>query len=339
MSEPVEVLITVDFKEAQIQALQEAFPRLNVTLHPIRHAEEIPAEVWESTEVLYTDSVLPEPEQAPKLRWVQFHIAGIDKQVSAPILKKSDVIATSLSGANAQQIAEHIITMMLALGHKLPTLLAHQGRHEWSADRYKLFVPRELYGSTVGIVGYGSIGRQLARLLHQFEVKVLASKQNAMHPEDDGYAPANQGDPKGDYFERLYPPQALGSMFSECDFIAVTVPLTDSTRGMIGAKQLAAMKSSAFLIDVSRGGVVDQEALINALSERKIAGAALDVFMQEPLPTDSPLWELRNVIITPHIAGSSYHYNNRALALFKENMQRYLDKTPLFNQVNIQKGY
>jgi phosphoglycerate dehydrogenase-like enzyme len=339
MSEPIEVLITVEFKENQIQSLQEAFPRLNVTLHPTRHTEEIPAEIWENAEVLYTLSVLPEPEQAPKLRWVQFHSAGVDKQISAPILKKSDVIATSLSGANAQQVAEHTIAMMLALGHKIPTALAHQGRHEWSADRFKLFVPRELYGSTVGIVGYGSIGRQLARLLHQFEVKVLATKQNAMQPEDDGYTPEAHGDPQGDYFERLYPPQALGSMFSECDFVAVTVPLTDETRGMIGAQQLAAMKSSAFLIDVSRGGVVDQEALVSALSERKIAGAALDVFEAEPLPTDSPLWELRNVIITPHIAGGSYHYNDRALTLFKENMQRYLDKTPLFNQVNIQKGY
>ena len=103
--------------------------------------------------------------------------------------------------------------------------------------------------------------------------------------------------------------------------------------------ELAAMKPSAFLVDVSRGGVVDQEALIKVLSERKIAGAALDVFVEEPLPTDSPLWELANVIVTPHIAGGSYHYNDRALALFKENMQRYLDKTPLLNQISVQKGY
>jgi phosphoglycerate dehydrogenase-like enzyme len=169
--------------------------------------------------------------------------------------------------------------------------------------------------------------------------KVLATKSDAMHPADGGYVPQGMGDSQGDFVHRLYPAQALKSMLKECDFIVVTVPLTSETRGLVDAQMLYACKPGAYLVDVSRGGIVDHIALIKALLEHRLAGAALDVFPEEPLPKKSPLWEMPNVIITPHIAGVSAHYDERAMALFAENLSRYVADLPLLNIFDFKKGY
>jgi len=339
MEKHTHVLITLPFDEKLVDGLRKISADIKISQHATRQASEIPADVWERTEVLYTLNTLPQPEQAPKLRWVQFHWAGIDDISDAPILKKEGLIATTLSGANASQVAEFALTMLLALGHHLPGLLAQQGRNQWPSGRAERFTPQELRGSTVGIIGYGSVGRQIARLLQPFGVTVLASKQNAMQTEDHGYAPEGQGDAEGEFAQRIYPGKALRSMLQECDFVVVTVPLTEQTSGMIGEEQLAALKPNAYLIDVSRGGVIDHQALIAALEERKIAGATLDVFPEEPLPADSPLWEMPNVILTPHIAGFSAHYHERAAQLFGLNLRRYLEGKPLLNQFEFDRGY
>jgi phosphoglycerate dehydrogenase-like enzyme len=160
-----------------------------------------------------------------------------------------------------------------------------------------------------------------------------------MQPEDTGYTQEGMGDPEGNLPRRIYPFQALKSMIRECDFLVVTVPLTPETRGLIGAEELARMKDTAYLVDISRGGVVDHNSLIQSLKEGGIAGAALDVFPEEPLPEDSPLWKLPNVIISPHIAGVSPHYDQRAIDLFAENLQRYLNGEPLLNRVDLERGY
>jgi phosphoglycerate dehydrogenase-like enzyme len=246
---------------------------------------------------------------------------------------------TSMSGASASQMAEHAVMMMLALGHHMQEIFAHQRKAEWPSDRFELFTPLELRGSTVGIVGYGSIGRQIARLLQTFGAKVLATKRDIRHPEDPGYTVEGLGDPEGDLVNRLYPPQALGSMLKECDFVVVTLPRTKETRGLLGVKELAAFKPGAYLVDISRGEIVDQNALIPLLKEHKIAGAALDVFPVEPLPADSPLWKLPNVIITPHIAGFSAQYDERAAELFAQNLHRYLEELPLYNRLDLTHEY
>jgi phosphoglycerate dehydrogenase-like enzyme len=160
-----------------------------------------------------------------------------------------------------------------------------------------------------------------------------------MHPEDTGYIPEGQGDPSGDLVHRLYPAQALKSLLRECDFVVVSVPLTNDTRKMIGSEELASMKPTAYLIDISRGGVVDSTALLAALREKKIAGAALDVHSEEPLPQDSPFWKFANVIITPHISGITPNYNDRVIALFEENLHRYLSDSHLYNEFNLDRGY
>ncbi len=229
--------------------------------------------------------------------------------------------------------------MLLALGHRLPALVENQRQKGWPKDRWHRFLPVELNASTVGIVGYGSLGRETARLLHAFGAQVLATKRDARHPEDDGYAPPGHGDPEGRCVRRLYPAEALLHMLPECDFVVVTVPLTPATRGLIGREAFAAMKPGAYLVDVSRGGVVDHDALVEALRSGHLAGAALDVFPTEPLPPDSPLWEMPNVLLTPHIAGATAFYDQRAVALFAENLRRYLTGKPLLNRVDPQRGY
>lgn len=339
MNDPVEVLITLPFPDTLVAKLKAVSPRLKINVLRARRAEEIPSDVWVQTEVLYTNRVLPTPEQAPSLRWIQFHWAGIDHAIEAPILQKPDLVATTLSGAAASQIAEYVVMMALALGHLLPELISNQRRSEWPNERWERFKPRELRGSTVGIIGYGSVGRQVARLLQPFGAFVVATKRDAMHPEDLGYTSEGWGDPKGDFVHRLYPPEALRSMLKACDYVVVTVPLTPQTRGMVGVEEIAVLKPTAFLIDVSRGGVVDHGALIVALRDRKIAGVALDVYPEEPLPAESPLWKLPNVLLTPHISGNTSNYDERAIDLFAENLRRYLAGLPLFNRFDPIKGY
>lgn len=335
----VEILITMPMADSLLARLNELAPRVKANLIPAQKPEDVPAEVWSRTEVLYTNRIIPTAEQAPRLRWIQFHWAGVDHTLDAPILKKPGVMATTLSGAAASQMGEYVLEMLLSLGHRLPEILAHQKRAEWPRDRWERFLPVELRGSTVGIVGYGSIGRQIARLLQPFGASVLATKKDLMNPRDTGYTPADMGDPEGDLVNRLYPPEALHSMLKDCDFVVITVPKTQHTIGMIGSAEIAAMKPTAFLVDVSRGGVVDHAALIPALKDRKIAGAALDVYPEEPLPADSPLWKLPNVILTPHISGNTVHYNERAIDLFIENLQRYLNSLPLYNLIDLERGY
>jgi phosphoglycerate dehydrogenase-like enzyme len=339
MPETIEVLITLPFPEDLLAQLRGVSPRLNITVQKARVPEDVPGNVWKRTEVLYTNRVLPTPDQVPKLRWIQFHWAGVDHAVDDPLLQKRDLVATTLSGAAAPQMAEYVLMMLLALGHHLPDMIDHQNRTEWPKDRWERFGPQELSESTVGIVGYGSIGRQIARLLRGFGATILATKRDVMHPEDEGYVPKGLGDLAGEFVRRLYPPQALVSMIKECDFVVITVPLTEETKNLIGEREIGALKPSAYLVDVSRGGILDQEALIIALRERRIGGAALDVFPEEPLPPESPLWNFPNVIISPHISGNTPFYDERAVELFSENLHRYLAGMPLFNRIDPGRGY
>ncbi len=335
----IEVLITIPIGASLIKILQEVSPRLRLIVNPAQKAVEIPNGLWKRCEVLYTGSLLPSPEAAPNLKWIQFHYAGIDHALDSPLLEKPDLLVTTLSGAAASQTAEHVLAMLLAFARKLPAHQSMQVKSEWPKERGQALYPRELRTSTVGIVGYGSVGRQVARLLREFGATVLATKQDAMHPADSGFSMENLGDPDGDLVHRLYPSQALKSMLKDCDFVVVAVPLTRGTRGLLNAETLAACKPTAYLVDVSRGGVVDHAALIKALSEHKLAGAALDVFPEEPLPSKSPLWKFPNVILTPHMAGLSTHYEERAMRLFAENLSRYVAELPLYNLLDPVRGY
>ncbi len=160
-----------------------------------------------------------------------------------------------------------------------------------------------------------------------------------MHPEDLGYTVEGQGDPAGDFVHRLYPPEALLSMARECDYLVISVPLTTATRDLINSNVFGAMKESAYIIDISRGGIVNHSDLASAIRDHQIFGAALDVFPDEPLPQESPLWKLPNVLISPHISGNTPYYDARAAELFSVNLKRYLDGETLLNHVTLSTGY
>jgi phosphoglycerate dehydrogenase-like enzyme len=337
--QPVEILITLPFAEDIIAPLRERFPTINLTLHAARRPEDVPVELWKRVQVLYTDRVLPDPEFVPALCWLQFHSAGIDFAIGSPLLNKPGLQVTTLSGAAAPQTAEFALASILALAHHLPEVFTAQSRAEWPRERWDRYRPVELRGSAVGIIGYGSIGRELARLLQPFDVRILAVKFDAMHPADNEYTIPGLGDPDGNLFTRLYPFQALKSMLKTCDFVVVFTPLTTQTRGMFGPAELAAMKPGASLVVVGRGGVVNEQALIEALQERHLASAALDVFEEEPLSPTSPLWKQQNLMVTPHIAGLSAHYDSRAMDLFAANLARYLLDDSLFNRYEPARGY
>lgn len=335
----IEVLTTVPFPEPVMQQLRAISPRIRITFNPATKSEEIASETWHRTEVLYTDILVPDLAQVPNLKWVQFHYAGIDFVQGSDLLNRKELKITSMSGASAIQEGEYILMMLLALGHHMKDLAVNQEKAEWPADRWNRFVPVELTGSTVGLVGYGSISREVARLLQPFKVKVLAAKRDVMHPEDQGYIIEGYGDPGGDYFDRLYPIEALKSMLKECDYVVITLPLTPVTDGLIGEEELSAMKPGAYLVHISRGGVVDEKALLNALTEKRLAGAAVDVFSQEPLPPDNPLWKAPNLILTPHVSGFSPKYKERAGIMFAENLKRYLRGEPLLNDYQPERHY
>jgi len=339
MSKKIEVLVTLPIQEQLVEEIAQVSNHISLNVIPARAGKEISSEYWQKVEVLYTMHTLPAPDQAPNLRWVQSYLSGIDKILDNPLFEKQDLVLTTMSGANSSQVAEHVLTMLLALGHKLPDFFDLQHKIEWMEDKGLRYVPQELRESTVGIIGYGSIGRQVAHLVSAFGATVLGTKRDLMTPDDEGYTLDEMGDPKGALFTRLYPPQAIRSMMKECDFVVVCVPLTAETLGLVGKDQLAALKPSAFLVDISRGGVVDHEALISALSEGQLAGAALDVFPEEPLPPESPLWQMPNVIITPHVAGFSHAYNQRANKMFVENLQRYIAGEEMLNRVDFDRGY
>ncbi len=339
MTKNLEVLTTIPFPESVMQKLREVSPHIRLTMHPAQKVEDIPSELWNRVEVLYTDLLMPDPAWVPNLRWIQYHYAGIDFIQNSPLLNKPDCVITNMSGASSIQESEYILGMMLALGHKLPDLIQNQRRAEWPVDRWERFTPTELTGSTVGLVGYGSIARELARLLIPFNVTLLAAKRDVMHPEDTGYTIEGHGDPEGNYFHRLYPIQALKSMISECNFVVVTLPFTPETKNLIGEAELRTMKPGSFLIVISRGGIVDEAALHKVLEEKHLGGAVLDVFSQEPLPSESPLWKSANAILTPHVSGFSPLYKERAGLLFAENLRRYLRGEPLLNQYEVGRSY
>jgi phosphoglycerate dehydrogenase-like enzyme len=329
------IVVAMDFSDELMQQVRDAAPGFKVE----RHFPDVPEAVWGDTEILYTLRRYPTPEQAPRLRWIQLHFAGVDSALKNPIIQAEDIEVTSASGIHATPIAEYVLGMMLAFNLKLPLMMKHKTQATWPEKRHEIFVPKPLRNKTVGIVGYGSIGREVARLAQSFGMTVLAAKRNVKRTDDPDYTEPGLGDPTGDIPERIYPTQALASMAKECDYLVIAAPSTKETHHMVNAEVLGAMKKTAVIINIARGELIDEAALISALAAEKIGGAALDVFEQEPLPAGSPLWNLENVIISPHVSGNNADYHKRAAALFVENLRRYIEKRPLLNRLERDRGY
>lgn len=330
------VLTQSPMPESLIEKLRAVSPRLHVEHRTAQKIDEL-GDALSSVEVLYTTQLLPTPEQAPRLRWVQCHFAGVNHLINSPLINK--VTLTTSSGVHVPVMAEYVVLMMLAFSHRLPRMIEHQHAIKWSDDRWKLFAPRELRDCVLGIIGYGSIGREVARVAKAFGMRVLATKRDTDQTIDHGWHLPNVGDPEGTSVDQMYSPKDLYAMLGESDFVLVAVPFTAETKLLVNAEALRAMKKDAVLINVARGGIVDEEALANALRENRLGGAALDVFAQEPLPKESPLWTAPNMIISPHVSGFTLRYDERVMSLFAENLRRYVNGENLLNVVDVSKGY
>lgn len=275
----------------------------------------------------YFGWLTPEAWAAAKaLRWVQASSTGVDGFLKLPGFGDSDVILTNARGTHAAPLAEHALAMIFAFTRGIKTYVLHQQAHRWSREVRASGALVELTGSTLGIVGFGSVGQALAKRAAAFGMHIHAVDLLSQDPVD--------------YVERTGAEDDLDALLAASDYVVITVPLTAKTRGMISAARLARMKPSAILVGISRGGVIDEPALIAALHEGRIAAAALDVFEEEPLPTDSPLWDMDNVLITPHAAGGSQYEASTICDIFKENVGRYLrGEFPLQNQVDKDLGF
>lgn len=336
----IEILSTISLTEDQIKQIQALDERIKLDVSKAKDANKISDEMWRKTEILFSSGAyLPPAEKVPNLRWLHSSYAGVETILDNPLLTQPDLQVTSSSGVAISQMGEYVIMMLLALGHKLPQMAIAQREKRWVEDKQVSLVPKELRGSTVGIVGYGSIGREVARQLYAYGATVLASKRDVMHPEDTGYTPEGLGDPHGNYFHRLYPNEGLRGMLKDCDFVVLSLPRTRDTECLFNKEMFEAMKPGAFFINVSRGQLVDEGALIEALRSGHIGGAALDVFSEEPLPADSPLWSQPNLILTPHISAYSINMMNQVFDLFVENLKRYLKEESLYNLVSLEQGY
>ena len=337
MTDPIEVLVVnrQPFSEHLLERLRAVSPRLRVRQHVAKTVDEV-GDAWATAEALYTSGPLPTPELAPRLRWIQSQNAGVNRMLDAgPILEQ--VTLTSASGIHAPVMGQFVLLMLLAHAHGLPRMLEDQGKAYWpDQDKYE---QHELRDATVGIVGYGSIGREVARLAVAFGMRVLAFKRAPDSTADTGYTVPGTGDPAGDLPERIYAFEDLPAMLGECDYVVLAAPLTPATRNLINAETLRAMKPGAFLVNVGRGGSVDEPALVEALQSGTIGGAGLDVFAKEPLPAGSPLWGMPNVIISPHVSGSTSRYDERVMALFAENLKRYVAGEELLNVIDVEQGY
>lgn len=312
-------LVVSPMPPEQLEELRRVAPTLQIVV--ARGEREALREIADADGVLGFAS--PQILRAGKrLRWVQVGSAGVE-HVLSPEMLDHPAILTNAQRVYGPAIADHTFAMLLAFTRGLRELLPRQSSGAWRApNRGRL---DELEGKTVLIVGLGGIGTEVARRAAAFGMRVWATDPKEM--------------PKPPFVERLEKPDRFHALLSGADVLVSAVPLTKETRGMIGEREFKLMKPGAYLINVSRGGVVDTAALVRALKDGRLAGAGLDVTDPEPLPTSSELWAMENVIITPHIAGQSPGSRRRLFELLKENVRRFAAGEPLLNVVDKQKGY
>ncbi len=259
-------------------------------------------------------------ERASRLRWIHATAAGVDTLLF-PAVQEGKVVLTSSVGVHTTGLPEHVMALVLMFARRLHVAVRSQMAHRWNRASS---MGEEVAGKTLGVLGLGAIGRALSHRASAFGMRVIGTKRT---PEPIPHV------------ERILPPEGTDEVLRESDFVAVILPLTPQTRGLIDARALGLMKRTAVLINVGRGAVVQETALIGALRAGTIAGAGLDVFEREPLPADSPLYDMENVVITPHVSGASPTYFDRAIPFFCENLRRYLAGQPMTNVVDPARGY
>ena len=311
------ILINTKVSQEHVAKIETGFPTIEV--RQTDNPEEA-RELVKGSEILVTwkNAFQPEFWESSGLRWVHLLSAGIDGLVVPPTAQ-GRVLLTNSRGIHGIPISEHVFALMLAFSRGLNQYGRNQTQRKWRQGQLT-----ELRGKTLGIVGFGSIGREIARLGAAFGMRVLVVKRSPGAAAE---------------VSRVVGPEGLEMVLKESDYLVLALPLTAESRRLLGARELELMKPSAILINIARGEIVNEEVLARALEQKVIAGAGLDVFEAEPLPPDSPLWQLDNCIITPHCAALSPQYMTRATDLFCRNLDAYINGDPLPTAVDLLRGY
>jgi glyoxylate/hydroxypyruvate reductase A len=332
----VRLVITSPLSDELVARIRATDARLDVVhepdlLAPPRHACDHPLPTFENpgarerwnalldeAEVLFDFGPLelaPTLPGRPHLRWIQATSAGVGKLAERVGLTESSVAVTTASGVHARPLAEFVVLAMLMFGKDVLRLEREQREHHW-----ELYSGEETRGKTVCVVGLGKIGREVARLARALDARVVGTVRELRGRTVDDLG-----------VERLEPTDRLDELLPDADVLVLAVPHTAMTHRIVDARRLALLKPGAILVNIARGDVVDEAALVEALRSGRLRGAALDVFEQEPLPPESPLWDLPNVFVSPHSASNVAAENGRIVELFQENIRRYLEGRPLLN--------
>ncbi len=327
VSSSLKVVTTFPFSVESQQLLKEAAATEALV---VTTADELSAHLSDA-EILCSYFIPPDWRTlAPKLRWIQFPGAGVDSLATSGLLDaNSGVIVTTAAGIHAETISEYVFGSMLMFNWNWPQMVRLQDNHVWarSATWFQLG-GRELAGQTLGIIGLGNIDRRIAQLGRAFGMRVLGTRRS-IHSSGESEPDVDQS----------FQPGQLHELLRQCDYVVISVPLTRETEKLIGEDELRIMRSNTYLVNIARGRVIDEQALIRVLREGWIAGAGLDVTEEEPLPSESPLYSMPNVILTPHISGNSVHYDARLAALFADNLKRFRSGQQLQNQYKPSRGY
>ncbi|KAI1439800.1 hypothetical protein F5Y02DRAFT_404822 [Annulohypoxylon stygium] len=347
------MLVPWDPPAGYIDELHKTFPGLEV-IHAIWDTwqesslpSHITEEDWKTVTILLTGPKFPTKEAAPNLKLVQLQSAGANYILNNPLFTDTDIAFCTANGVHPPQIAEWIIATFLAFQHHIPRFLDNQKEHKWEHS-WDDSDTQDAVTQRVGILGYGSIGRQVARLAKALGMDVYAyTNRPRPTPEsrrDNSYIVPGLGDPEGvlpsKWFSGTEPEEILEFLSSDLDLLVLAVPLTPQTQGLISAPQLQALKGKkTYVVNIGRGPVINTSDLITALNENWIRGAALDVTDPEPLPKEYPLWDAKNIIITPHVSGNSTSYNRRLLDILNINLQRLSEDKEYLNRVSRSRGY
>ncbi|PKS05017.1 hypothetical protein jhhlp_008383 [Lomentospora prolificans] len=337
-------------EEELLQHIRDQFPGISVSAYQVPWMDtvppsSVPAEELEKATILVTGSVLPAREQVPNLGYVQLSSAGANHVLNNPLFTDTNIVFCTANGVHGPQISEWVTATYLAFQHHIPKYLEYQREGKW--DRAALPV-QDSVGRRVGILGYGSIGRQTARVAKALGMDVHAY---TLHPRDTpesrrdkAYHPPGLGDPDGNLPSKWFSGGSTADIHaflgSDLDLLVICLPLTPKTQHLIGAAEFNILsKKKTFVANIARGPIIKTDDLIEALENDTISGAALDVTDPEPLPDGHPLFKTKNVIITPHVSGISTRYNERVLAILELNIGRLLKGEELANRVNRKEGY
>ncbi|AZB41822.1 D-2-hydroxyacid dehydrogenase [Bacillus sp. FJAT-42376] len=314
------MIIGQNLADSYVQQIQEAIPDWELL---VGRDESVWENDMKDAEIIagWRKGMAGHLSSGSNVKWIQSWSAGVN-DIPLDWLEERSIMLTSANGVHASPISETIFALMLGLTRNIHAYLRNQQSKTWHHAGLKL----EIHNKTIGILGIGAIGKETAKIAKAFNMNVLGMRHSGKNAE---------------FVDKMYTPDQLNDMLPECDYVVVTLPLTKDTNRMIGKEQFSLMKNSAFLINIGRGDIIVEKDMVAALQSGEIAGAGLDVFENEPLEEASPLWEMENVILTPHTAGSTEYYDERVIGdILLPNLKKYLaGEEPDVNRVDFNKGY